>query len=81
MNLRIIKIWEKVYNENLIYNYQFYYSNKSIDNNIVVSVLFSQNKPNYITISNFIIDIEAYEDIIGNLQSINEDNSKQKNNN
>ena len=57
---------KEIYNENLIYNYQFYYSNKSIDNNIVVSVLFSQNKPNYITISNFIIDTEAYEDIIGN---------------
>ena len=69
---------KEIYNENLIYNYQFYYSNKSIDNNIVVSVLFSQNKPNYITISNFIIDTEAYEDIIGNLPSINEDNSNTK---
>lgn len=78
-NKYLNKGMKEIYNENLIYNYQFYYSNKSIDNNIVVSVLFTQSNPNYITISNFVIDTEAYEDIIGSLPSINEDNSESKN--
>ena len=73
------KGFKEIYNENLIYNYQFYYSSNSINNNIIVSILFSQNNPNYITISNFVIDTEAYTDIIGALPSINEQNSDKKN--
>ena len=69
---------KEIYNENLIYNYQFYYSNNSINNNITVSVLFSKSKPKYITVSNFAIDTEAYQDIIGDLPSVNEEN-KEKN--
>ena len=68
------KGYKEIYNENLIYNYQFYYSNKSIDNNTIVSVLFSKSKPKYITVSNFAIDTEAYQDIIGDLPPINEEN-------
>ena len=70
---------KEIYNENLIYNYQFYYSNKSINNNIIVSILFSQNKPNYITISNFAIDTEAYEDLLGALPETNEDSDEKQN--
>ena len=70
------KGFKEIYNENLLYNYQFYYSMNSIDNNIIVSILFSQSQPNYITISNFAIDTEAYEDIIGALPAVNEDNNK-----
>lgn len=68
--------YKEIYNKNLIYNYQFYYSNKSIDNSIIVSILFSPIKPNYITISNFVIDIESYEDIIGVLPAFNEEDDK-----
>ena len=73
------KGFKEIYNENLIYNYQFYYSNQSLNNNITVSVLFSQNKPNYITMSNFVIDTEAYEDLIGELPAINEENTQSNN--
>ena len=78
-NKYLNKGFNEVYNENLIYNYQFYYSNNAIDNNIIVSILFSQNQPHYITISNFGIDTEAYEDIIGPLPAVNEENSKKEN--
>ena len=71
--------FKEIYNENLIYNYQFYYSNKYIDNKAIVSLLFSQKNPTYITISNFILDIEAYKDILGDLPSINEENKKEIN--
>ena len=70
--------YKEIYNENLIYNYQFYYSNKSIENNTTVSILFSKSKPKYITVSNFVIDTEAYQDIIGDLPSINEKNKEIK---
>ena len=69
---------KEIYSENLIYNYQFYYSNKSVNNNIIVSMLFSQNKPNYITISNFAIDTEAYEDLLGELPETNEDSDEKQ---
>ena len=70
---------KEIYNENLIYNYQFYYSNKSVNNSIIVSILFSQNKPNYITMSNFAIDTEAYEDILGALPETNDDSDEKQN--
>ena len=70
---------KEIYNENLIYNYQFYYSNKSINNNIIVSILFSQSKPNYITMSNFAIDTESYEEILGALPDNNDDSDEKKN--
>ena len=60
-NKYLDKGFKEIYNQNLIYNYQFYYSIYYFNNNITVAVLFSQNKPNYITMSNFVIDTEAYE--------------------
>ena len=75
-NKYLNKGFKEIYNENLLYNYQMYYSTNSIDSNIIVSILFAKSQPNYITISNFAIDTEAYEDIIGPLPAVNEDNSK-----
>ena len=51
-----------IYNENLIYNYKFYYSNESLDGNSIVSLLFADEKPRYITSSNFVVDLAAYKD-------------------
>ena len=77
-NKYLNKGFKEIYNENLIYNYQFYYSNQSFDNNITVSVLFSQKQPNYITVSNFVIDNKAYEDIIGPLPKVYEESHQKK---
>lgn len=52
---------KEIYNENLIYNYKFYYSNESLDGNSIVSLLFSDEKPKYITFSNFVVDLAAYK--------------------
>ena len=41
--------------------------------------MFSQKMPIYISISNFILDTEAYKDILGDLPSINEENKKDSN--
>jgi len=51
-----------IYNENLIYNYKFYYSNESLDGNSIVSLLFADENPRYITLSNFVVDLAAYKD-------------------
>ena len=51
-----------IYNENLIYNYKFYYSNESLDGNSIVSLLFADERPKYITSSNFVVDLAAYKD-------------------
>ena len=53
---------KEIYNENLIYNYKFYYSNESLDGNATVSLLFSDERPRYITTDNFIIDVAAFKD-------------------
>ena len=53
---------KEIYNENLIYNYKFYYSNESLDGNRIVSLLFADERPRYITSSNFIVDLAAYKD-------------------
>ena len=56
------KGYKEIYNENLIYNYKFYYSNESLDGNAIVSLLFSDERPRYITTDNFIIDVAAFKD-------------------
>ena len=56
------KGYKEIYNENLIYNYKFYYSNESLDGNAIVSLLFSDERPRYITMDNFIIDVAAFKD-------------------
>ena len=71
--------YKEIYNKNLIYNYQFYYSNKSIDNNSIISLLFEKDKPKFISINNFVLDTESYKDIIGNLPPVNEGNSDNDN--
>ena len=53
---------KEIYNENLIYNYKFYYSNESLDGNSIVSLLFTEEVPKYITSNNFIVDLAAYKD-------------------
>ena len=53
---------KEIYNENLIYNYKFYYSNESLNGNSIVSLLFMEKKPRYITSNNFIVDLAAYKD-------------------
>ena len=55
-----------IYNENLIYNYKFYYSNESLDGNSIVSLLFADERPKYITSSNFVVDLAAYKDNYNN---------------
>ena len=63
-----------IYNENLIYNYKFYYSNESLDGNSIVSLLFADEKPKYITLSNFVVDLAAYkENYNDNLNNQNND--------
>lgn len=65
---------KEIYNENLIYNYKFYYSNESLDGNSIVSLLFSDEKPRYITLSNFVVDLAAYKDHYkDNLNNQNDD--------
>ena len=70
---------KQIYNENLIYNYKFFYSNNSLDGNSMVSLLFSDDYPRYITINNFIVDKAAYKDNYGN--DLNNNNEDNKNNN
>lgn len=53
---------KEIYNENLIYNYKFYYSNESLDGNSIVSLLYTEEEPKYITSNNFIVDLAAYKD-------------------
>ena len=53
---------KEIYNENLIYNYKFYYSNESLDGRSIVSLLFTEEEPKYITSNNFIVDLAAYKD-------------------
>ena len=70
---------KEIYNENLIYNYKFYYSNESLDGNNIVSLLYSEEKPRYITSSNFIIDIAAFKDKYNdNLNYQNNNNKEDK---
>ena len=71
---------KQIYNENLIYNYKFYYSNESLDGNSMVSLLFSDEYPKYITINNFIVDKAAYKDNYGD-DLTNNNNNDNKNNN
>ena len=72
---------KEIYNENLIYNYKFYYSNESLDGNSIVSLLFSDENPRYITKSNFIVDKAAYKeyynDNLNNNNENKEENGKQ----
>ena len=72
---------KQIYNENLIYNYKFFYSNNSLDGNSMVSLLFSDDYPRYITINNFIVDKAAYKDNYGNDLNNNNNNEDNKNNN
>ena len=65
---------KEIYNENLIYNYKFYYSNESLDGNSIVSLLFSDEKPRYITLNNFVVDLAAYKQYFkDNLNNQNND--------
>ena len=68
--------FKEIYNENLFYNYMFYYKNDSINDNCIVSLLFSDEKPRYITKNNFILDKDAFKYYYGSeLKNISTGNS------
>ena len=69
------KGYKEIYNENLIYNYKFYYSNESLDGNATVSLLFSDERPRYITTDNFIIDVAAFKDYYDSDLEVKNDNN------
>jgi len=69
------KGYKEIYNENLIYNYKFYYSNESLDGNAIVSLLFSDERPRYITMDNFIIDVAAFKDYYDSDLEVKNDNN------
>ena len=69
---------KEVYNENLIYNYKFYYSNESLGGNNIVSLLFTDEEPKYITSNNFIVDLAAYKDNYN--EDLNNNNNNRKDN-
>ena len=70
----MIEGMKEIYNENLIYNYKFYYSNTSLNGNNIVSLLFTDEEPKYITKNNFILDLAAFKDIYNdNLNNNNND--------
>jgi len=45
-------------------NYYLYYTNKSVDKEIIVNLIFSEESPKYITEQNLIIDCEEYQDYL-----------------
>ena len=44
------------------YDYFLYYTNKSINNNIVTNITINKERPKYITYNNFIFDVETYRE-------------------
>jgi len=51
---------------NVSKNYQFFYSNEFYDGNAVAVIIKTKDEPKYISLNNFILDSETYENIFGN---------------
>ena len=51
---------------NVSKNYQFFYSNEFYDGNAVAIIIKTKDEPKYISLNNFILDSETYENIFGN---------------
>ena len=74
---------------NITDNFRFFYSNDFIEGNAVTIIIKDLDESKYITMNNFLIDLELFEDIFGSLKvledldlsDILDDDNKDKNDN
>ena len=50
---------------NVSKNYQFFYSNEFYDGNAVAVIIKTKDEPKFVSLNNFILDSETYEEIFG----------------
>ena len=51
---------------NVSKNYQFFYSNEFYDGNAVAVIIKTKDEPKFVSLNNFILDSETYEQMFGN---------------